>query len=121
MNFGSQLLDADSGEIIVANLEVADTFWKRFRGLQFHRPLAPNEGLLLAPCRSIHTHWMWFPIDVVMLDREGHIIAFHREIVPWKTLRGPHGTHAIVEVASQSPIDWTINRRLVSVPVPCAS
>jgi len=95
-----QLIDAETGEVIVAKLEVADTFWQRFRGLQLRRPLAPDEGLLLTPCRSIHTHWMRFSIDVVMLDREGLVLATFANVRPWRALPGVKGTRSIVESVS---------------------
>lgn len=100
MNATHQLIDADTGEVVIARLEVADTFWRRFRGLQFRRPLAPDEGLLLTPCRTIHTHWMRFSIDVACLDREGIVLAVFANMRPWRIVRRVNGTQSIVETAS---------------------
>lgn len=100
MNARHQLIDTETGEVIVAKLEVADTFFRRFRGLQFRRPLAPDEGLLLTPCRSIHTHWMRFPIDVAMLDREGFVLAVSANVRPWRIVRRVKDTQSIVESAA---------------------
>ena len=97
MNMRHQLVDADSGEVIVAKLEVADTFWRRFRGLQFRRSLAPDEGLLLTPCRSIHTHWMRFAIDAAMLDENGIVLAVISFIPPWRFVKQIRGTRSVVE------------------------
>jgi uncharacterized membrane protein (UPF0127 family) len=95
-----QLLDADTGEVIIAKLEVADTFWRRFRGLQFRRQLAENEGLLLTPCRSIHTHWMRFAIDVAMLDKDGLVLNIFPEMAPWRIAPRVDGTQSIIETAA---------------------
>ena len=97
MNARQQLIDAESGEVIVAKLDVADRFWRRFVGLQFHRPLAPDEGLLLTPCRSIHTHWMRFAIDAAMLDGEGVVLAVLPELRPWRIGRQVKGTRSVLE------------------------
>lgn len=96
------LIDADSGEIIVPKLRLATSFWQRFRGLQFQPALAADEGLLLRPCRSIHTHWMRFAIDVVMLDQNGLVLAVQARVHPWRMLSGPKRTRAILETAAES-------------------
>lgn len=100
MNARHQLIDAETGAVIVAKLAVADTFWRRFRGLQFHRPLAPDEGLLLIPCRSIHTHWMRFAIDVAMLDDDGRVLDILPEMRPWRIAPHVQGTQSIVETVA---------------------
>ena len=92
-----QLIVAASGRVIVPRLRLATTFWQRFRGLQFCSPLAADEGLLLLPCRSIHTHWMRFSIDVAMIDRNGLVLKIRPAVSPWCAVAGPPGTRAIVE------------------------
>lgn len=93
-----QLIDADTGEVILPKLQLATTFWQRFRGLQFRGPLMPDEGLLLTPCRSIHTHWMRFPIDLAMLDRQETVLDVLNDVRPWRLVMGHAETHAILEV-----------------------
>lgn len=50
----------------------------RMRGLLGHKRLATDEALLLVPCRSVHTFGMGFPIDVLFIDRQWHVVAIHR-------------------------------------------
>jgi uncharacterized protein len=95
-----QLEISDSGKVLVERLLIADGFWSRFRGLQFRRELPPGEGLLLAPCSSIHTMWMRFAIDVAMLDRTGRTLAVRKAVRPWRLAFAPRGTHAVLEVAA---------------------
>lgn len=110
MNARHQLIDAVTGEVIVANLEVANTFWQRLRGLQLRRRLAPDEGLLLTPCLSIHTHWMRFAIDVAMLNREGTVLDVLNGVQPWRWVKGRAKTQAMLEVAS-----GRLDRQLIGV------
>jgi len=91
-----------TGEIIAEELEVADTFFKRFVGLQFRPELPPGRALLITPCSSIHTMWVKFPIDVVMLDRRGSVLAVHQGVRPWKFRFGPKGTHAVLELPAHT-------------------
>ena len=108
MNARHQLVDAETGEVIVAKLEVADTFWRRFWGLQFRRPLGPDEGLLLTPCRSIHTHWMRFSIDAALLDEGGYVLAVYASVPPWRIVGRVKDTRSIVE-----SISGTLAHRIV--------
>lgn len=59
--------------VLVENGSVADTAWTRLRGLLGHGPLQPGEGLLLRGEKAIHTVGMGFAIDVLFLDRGGHV------------------------------------------------
>jgi uncharacterized membrane protein (UPF0127 family) len=97
-----QLEIRDSRRIVVHRLVIADRFWSRFRGLQFRSFMPPGEGILLAPCTSIHTMWMRFEIDAAMLDRTGRVLAVHQAVRPWRLLFAPRGTHAVLEVSAGS-------------------
>lgn len=97
---GWQLEIRDKGRIVVQRLVIADRFWNRLCGLQFRRPLLPGDGILLAPCASIHTMWMRFAIDVAMLDRAGRVLAVHPAVRPWRLKFAPRGTHAVLEVSA---------------------
>lgn len=99
-----QLVSAESATIVVPNLKLAATFWTRFRGLQFRRELPIGEGLLIAPCRSIHTHWMRFAIDVVMMNGEGVVLKLQQNLRPWRTCSGPKETRFVLEV----PADFAV-------------
>ena len=64
-------------------IEVADNFFKRFRGLMFRRRLAQGRGLLLAPCNSVHMFFMRFAIDVIYLDENFCIKKIVRNLTPF--------------------------------------
>jgi uncharacterized membrane protein (UPF0127 family) len=97
MTTGWQLIDRDSGAVVVDDLEVADGFWSRFRGLQFRAPLPAGSGLLLVPCPSLHTCFMHFAIDVVMLDRAGRVVGLRQGVRPWRVVLGCRNTYAMLE------------------------
>jgi len=52
------------------HLQIANTFLLRLFGLLAHGPLAPDEGLLLVPCRAVHTFFLGESIDIVFLDAQ---------------------------------------------------
>ncbi len=75
-------LHAATHQEIAGDLEVAETFRARTKGLLGKSSLPAGEGLLIRPCRGIHTFGMNFPIDVVFLDKCNHVVAFHKNLSP---------------------------------------
>jgi outer membrane protein OmpA-like peptidoglycan-associated protein/uncharacterized membrane protein (UPF0127 family) len=59
-------------------------FFGRFRGLMLRPGLAPDAGLLLADCPSVHTAFMRFTIDVLYLDRQGMVLKCVPGLRPWR-------------------------------------
>lgn len=65
-------------------IEVADTTLTRFVGLMGRRSLAPTGGLLIQPSNGVHTMWMRFNIDVLLLDREHRVLVVYRKLRPFR-------------------------------------
>lgn len=63
---------------------IAANWWSRLRGLLGHAPLQPGEGLLLRGENAIHTFGMTFAIDVLFLDRAGHVVHLVSAMPPWR-------------------------------------
>ena len=89
-----------TGDVVVSRLLVADTFFRRFRGLQFARGLEEGSGLLLVRCASIHTFWMRFAIDVLFLSSSGEVLQINQCVRPWRCVVGRKKPHAVLEIAS---------------------
>ncbi len=62
----------------------ARSFLSRFKGLMGRRQLPMGEGLLIAPCNSIHTFFMRIAIDVAFLDQAGTVIHRLDALPPWR-------------------------------------
>lgn len=92
------MVQRESGEILCRRCVIADTPFKRARGLLGRGRLADDEGLFLA-ASSLHTHFMRFPIDVVFVDRELRVIEVIHSMKPWR-LAHKHGAHAVIELAA---------------------
>jgi uncharacterized membrane protein (UPF0127 family) len=102
MSTGWQLLERDSGTVVVADLEVADTEWSRLWGLQFRAALPPSHGLLLVGCASIHTCFVRFSLDIAMLDVGGKVLAIRHNVRPWRIVFAVRGTDSILEMSAGS-------------------
>ena len=81
-------------------IEVADNFLKRLRGLMFRRELKEKCGLLLAPCNSVHMLFMRFAIDVVYIDENFCIKKIVRELPAWLGISICFGAWGALELPS---------------------
>lgn len=81
-------------------IEVAETFLGRLRGLMGRSRLDKGTGLLLAPCNSIHMLFMRFALDVVYLDKEYCIKKIVRGVPPWLGLSICLGAWGALELPS---------------------
>jgi len=85
---------------LVVQGERATSFWARLKGLIGRPPLEPGQGLLLKPCRGVHTFLMRFPIDVVYVNERGRVV----HVAPHLTLHriGPfiRDAHLVIELPS---------------------
>lgn len=81
-------------------VEFADNFLGRLRGLMFRRQLDTGRGLLLAPCNSVHMLFMRFAIDVVYLDEQLRIKKIVPNLPPWLGISFCFGAWGALELAS---------------------
>lgn len=86
-------------------VEVVRTFRARLRGLLGRNALSPGEGLLLRPCRAIHTIGMRFAIDAVFLDREFRVTRVCRDVRPGRLFvsGGPRAAAVLEMAAGHAP------------------
>jgi uncharacterized membrane protein (UPF0127 family) len=88
------LRNAQTNNVVLARTRLCDTFWCRFRGLQFVRHLPTDEGLLFVTGSesrtntSIHMFFMFFSIAVVWLDASGTVVD-QCLAKPWRPAYAP--------------------------------
>jgi len=80
-------------------VRVADNFLTRALGLLAGRPLGAAEGLLIAPCSSIHTIGMRYAIDVVFVDCEGRVLRVCPDVRAGR-VRIARGARGVLELRS---------------------
>ena len=81
-----RVLVDDEGIIIADKCRLAMNFIARLKGLMFRQCLEDGEALLLAPCNSIHTYFMRFPIDLVFINRDGMAVKEIRNMEPCRMM-----------------------------------
>jgi uncharacterized protein len=90
-----------TGQVLAARAEIALTRADRNRGLLGRDHLPAGDGLVLAPCFSIHTAFMRFPIDVIFVTRDGRVVKTCPAVPAWRMKVG-WGAYAVVELPAGS-------------------
>jgi uncharacterized membrane protein (UPF0127 family) len=88
-----------SGEALATRLIAAFDSETRRQGLLGRAGLGQGEGLVLAPCSSVHTAFMRFPLDLVFIDRDGRVLKVSPAVPPWR-IRVHWRAFAVVELAA---------------------
>ncbi len=91
-------LDETSGTVVAERVRRADTFATRLVGLLNRASLDADEGLLIDPCRAIHTLGMRFAIDAVFLDPEGAVVEVAEAVAPWRMTRVVRAARSVLEL-----------------------
>jgi uncharacterized protein len=85
------------------NPVLLNSFWQRARGLLLRESLLGQAGVLIQPCRAIHTFGMSQAIDVIFLDRLGAIKELHASVKPFRMVRSTQaGELSTLELSSGS-------------------
>lgn len=96
---GVTLTNARSRQLIARNVELALTRKARRQGLLNRPSLSPDAALMLAPCFMVHTAFMQFAIDVIFVDRKGHVKQIVKQLAPWRMAASPLA-YATIELAA---------------------
>ncbi|ADL11789.1 DUF192 domain-containing protein [Acetohalobium arabaticum] len=59
---------------IIGKLSKATTFWQRLVGLLGKEDISLDEGLLITPCKIVHTFFMEFSLDLIFLDDDNRVV-----------------------------------------------
>ncbi len=93
------LWNTRSGEALATRVVAAFESGSRRQGLLGRHGLPPGEALVLAPCSSVHTAFMRFPLDLVFLARDGRVVKTAAGVPPWR-IRAAWRAFAVVELPS---------------------
>lgn len=87
---------ANDDGIVVARCHVATRWTARLVGLLATADLRADEGVWLAPCRSVHTWGMRISIACAFVDRDGRVLRVIDPLPPRRTA-AVRGASAVLE------------------------
>ncbi len=97
-----KLIHVGTGQVIAQQVSIAQTFFKRLKGLMFTRELPQGHALHLTPCRSIHTFFMNYSIDVLYLNEQWRIVYTEEHVAPRKFGKQCPEAISVVELTAGS-------------------
>jgi uncharacterized protein len=104
-----RILNKTKQKVIFHQVEVANTFYKRLKGLLGKTNIENNYALIIFPCKGIHTVFMKFPIDLIVLNNEKKVIHKYRNIEPFRMINGTNEWHYVIECHSDQSKEVEIN------------
>jgi uncharacterized membrane protein (UPF0127 family) len=83
------------GTVLCRKTEMAESFFRKARGLMFRKSLGRDSGMLFVFSRpgrfSFWTPFMRFPIDIVFMDSSKRVVDVREGLGPWRACR-PRGS-----------------------------
>lgn len=84
--------------IIAKNSEIAQTWFKRAKGLLGRTHLENGQALIIRHCDSVHTFFMKFPIDVIFVDKQNYVLKAIENIKPFRLSPIVFGSNFVIEL-----------------------
>lgn len=95
---GKQVINTTRGTLVAVELEIADSYFKRLKGLMGRPGLSPQHGLWIVPCSDIHSCFMRFEFDAVFVDKTNQVLHLVESMKPWRISKFVRGGHAVLEL-----------------------
>lgn len=103
-----RIKNQDQADLLIPQLEQANEFLSRGKGLLGRKKLEPDQALWIKPCNNIHTFFMKFPIDCVFLDKKMQISQICENVKPFRIV-GPYWkAKSVVEFPAGSAEKWKL-------------
>ena len=90
--------------VLAEDIEIADSFCGRLKGLLGRRSLPRGTGLLLRPCNSIHSFFVRFSFDVLFLDSNCKVVHQIERMRPFRISPVVKGVRMTLELPAGSII-----------------
>lgn len=113
LHMQSRLLLVDRDIVVADSVRRATSIRGRMRGLLGGPALGPGEGLLLSPCKQVHTFGMRFPIDVVFCDRTWRVTHVVRGMKPGRVSKVDRKARHAIELSAGAAAGVERGDRLV--------
>ncbi len=93
-----RLIHQPSQRTLIPRLELADSMWRRMKGLLGRTHLPVDQALWIPQCRSVHTFFMKFPIDLIFLDRDLVVRKTFKHVNPGRLIWPVWSASSVIEL-----------------------
>ncbi|MDP2928216.1 MAG: DUF192 domain-containing protein, partial [Candidatus Omnitrophota bacterium] len=82
-----RLINQTKNTVLAEDVFIANTPFKRIKGLLGRKVFLPNQAIILDPCNSVHTFFMRFAIDILFVDKDYKVIKAILKLDPNRITR----------------------------------
>jgi len=93
-----KIVNLTKNQIIADNVNIAQSFFQKTKGLIGRTKLNKGEGLYISGCRSIHMFFMQFSIDVIFIDKNYEITKIITDLKPFRLAFGTYFSNGVIEL-----------------------
>ena len=86
--------------VLAEHVNQADTLVRRMIGLLGKKNLPVGHGLWIRKCKSVHTHFMRFPIDAIFISAKGTVVRLYPTLKPFRITRFVSDAQDVLELPS---------------------
>jgi uncharacterized membrane protein (UPF0127 family) len=79
-----RIINQSKNCILAEEAVIAESFFRRCKGLLGKKALPTGQALVLRPCNSVHTFFMRFPIDVAFIGKDNKVVKIIPSIPPFR-------------------------------------
>lgn len=95
-----------TGEVFAEEVTVAWSLWDRAVGLLATADPPRGSALWIRPCRRIHTWFMRYPIDILVVDADLVVLAARSMMPPYRYQAALPQAHSVFERRTHDGGDW---------------
>lgn len=79
-----KIINKTKNTILAEEVIIANSLFKRTKGLLGRKEFKTGQAIILKPCNSIHTFFMRFPIDVLFVSKDNRVIKAISRLKPFQ-------------------------------------
>lgn len=102
-NIGEQ-----QASLISSQVELAESFWARARGLLGREQLVGDHVLWIKPCNNIHTLFMKMTIDCIFIDQKYIVQKIYKGVKPFRIAGPVWKAYSVIEAQSGFVDKWQL-------------
>jgi len=77
-----RLINQTQNIVLADKVFIANTVFKRAKGLLGREKFSSGEALIIEPCNSVHTFFMCFSIDLLFVDKNYRVVKALPGVMP---------------------------------------
>lgn len=103
-----QLQNKTKNITLMTDVIISNNFFTRLKGLLGKSELPDGQCMIITPCKSIHTFFMKYPIDVVFIDKNYRVIEIIKNMAPGHTSSYVKNVWSVIEMAVDKSLESKI-------------